>query len=70
MLDVVSDSDVVMCAKVILTKNFSINNYGVPILTLELWKKQSKCTRNMKYINFVPKDVQRILSLHKKFGKV
>ena len=36
MLDVVSDSDVAMCVKVILTKNFSINDYGVPILTLEL----------------------------------
>ena len=57
MLDVVSDSDVVMRAKVIpwtlyksmdksmfmLTKNFIINtstkNHGLPILTLELWKK-------------------------------
>ena len=35
-LDVVSDSDVVMRAIIILTKNFSVNNHGVPILTLEL----------------------------------
>ena len=27
--------------------------------------KQSNSTRNMKHVNFVPKDVQRILSSHK-----
>ena len=56
-----------MRAKVTLTKDFGIktSNYGLPILTLELWRKQSNSARNMKHVNFVSKDVQRILSSHK-----
>ena len=32
-------------------------------------EKQSNSTRNMKHVNFVPKDVQRILSSHKKYNE-
>ena len=46
------------------------NNHELSILTLELWKKKRNGTRNMKNINFVPRDVQRILSSHKNFGKM
>ena len=52
MLDVVSDSDVAMCVKVILTKNFSINDYGVPILTLELWKKTKQMHKKYEIYQF------------------
>ena len=41
------------------------NNYGLTILTLEFKGKQSNRTGNMKKVNFVPKDVERILSSHK-----
>ena len=58
-----------MPAKVTLTKNFDIK-----ISTKQLWsldsntrviKKNSNSTKNTKHVNFVPKDVQRILSSHK-----
>ena len=45
-----------MRAKLALTKNFGENNHG---------GNQSNGTRNMKNVNFVPKDVQKILSSHK-----
>ena len=64
-----------MRVKVTLNKSFCTktkyiqNNNGLPILTLDLWKKkkkkQKKSIRNMKRINFVPQDIQRILSSHK-----
>ena len=63
-----------MCAKVTLTKNFSIktlyikNGNALPILTLELWMEKSNDTRNMTCINFATKKFQRVL--HHDFGKV
>ena len=57
-----------MCAKITLNKSFGIktryirSNDGLPILTLEFWRKTKQWHKNMKNINFVPKDVQRILS--------
>ena len=50
-----------MRAKVALIRN----NNGLPILTLELQRKQSNGTKNMTNITFVPKYFQRILSSHK-----
>ena len=57
-----------MCAKVTLTKNFSIktlyikNGNALPIQTLELWMEKSNDTRNMTCINFATKKFQRVLS--------
>ena len=48
--------EVVMRAKLALTKNFGENNHG---------GNQSNGTRNMKNVNFVPKDVQKGQSSHK-----
>ena len=73
ILDVVSDSDVVILSKVTLTKNFSINTSSIqpwtPDSNTSYERKQSNGTRNMRNINFVTKDVQRILSSHKKISK-
>ena len=45
-----------MRAKLALNKNFGENNHG---------GNQSNDTRNMKNVNFVPKDVQKGQSSHK-----
>ena len=51
-----------MRTKVKLTKTFGMtkerNNRGTLIL-IELWKKQSNDTRNMKNVNFVPKEISQ-----------
>ena len=49
----------------IKTSTKQVRNHGLPILTLQLWKKQSNGTRNIKNINSAPKDVQNILSSQK-----
>ena len=58
-----------MRVKVTLTKNFgrkrSTKQQWSPNSNTKVMKeKQNNGTRNMKNINFVPKDVQRILSSH------
>ena len=70
ILDVVSNYDIVKRAKVMLAKNFGINastkKPWTPNSNIRIMKKnQSNGTKNMKNINFVPKDAQIILSSDK-----
>ena len=62
-----------MRAKITPTKNFGMKkvrkNHVLPILTPELWRKTKQWHKKYKNNNFVPKDVQRILSSQKVLEK-
>ena len=62
-------ADVVMRAKVTLTKNVGMkqvqNNHWLPILTIKLSRKTKETYKEYESVNFVSKDVSKILSSHK-----
>ena len=58
-----------MSVKVTLTKNVDIKTSTKYLWSLDsnttFMKENSNSTRNIKHVNFVPKEVQRVLSSHK-----
>ena len=56
-----------MRAKLTLTKVWCENKHGI---IMDHEGNESNGTRNMKNVNYVPKDVQKILSSHKISKKV
>ena len=56
-----------MRAKLTLTKVWCENKHGI---IMDHGGNESKCTRDVKNVNYVPKDVQKILSSHKISKKV
>ena len=56
-----------MRAKLTLTKVWCENKHGI---IMDHGGNESNGTRNMKNVNYVPKEVQKILSSHKMSKKV